>query len=136
MELFDLRAGERLRLRSHGRRGLSGLRSVLDTWQPVGGTRSELERRFVGLCRESGLPTPAINRVIEGFEVDAVWEEAGLVVELDGYAFHKTRRAFERDRARDAELLLGGYQVLRVTARRLRDDSDSVMATIRRLLAP
>jgi hypothetical protein len=41
---------------------------------------------------------------VAGFTVDAVWPAQQLIVELDGYAFHGTRAAFERDRARDAEL--------------------------------
>lgn len=57
-----------------------------------------------------------------------------MIVELDGYAFHRTRSAFERDRARDAKLLLAGFRVMRVAARRLRDDPDSVVAGILRLL--
>jgi very-short-patch-repair endonuclease len=40
---------------------------------------------------------------------------AQLVIEVDGYAFHSTRTAFERDRRRDTELLGAGYRVLRVT---------------------
>ena len=77
-------------------------------------TRSELERRFLALCRDAGLPPPAVNVVVAGFEVDAVWPDRRLVVELDGHAFHGTRAAFERDRVRDASLQLAGYRVLRV----------------------
>jgi hypothetical protein len=133
--LFDLRAVERLCERSPGRRGLNTFRAALDWSGPFPETRSELERGFITLCQEAKLPLPGINRLVEGLEVDAVWEHGRLIVELDGYAFHGTRRAFERDRARDARLLLAGYQVLRVTARRLCDEPESVAATMRRLLA-
>lgn len=133
-QLLDLAAIERLLQRSSGRRGLAPLGAALESLRPVPETRSELERSFVALCRDSNLPPPAVNTVVEGLEVDATWRQARLVVELDGYTFHRTRGAFERDRDRDARLLLAGYQVLRVTARRLRDDPDSVVATIRRLL--
>ena len=67
-------------------------------------TRSELERRFLDLCRAAGLPLPAVNVVVAGLEVDAVWPSERLVAELDGHAFHHTRTAFERDRIRDATL--------------------------------
>ena len=55
-------------------------------------------------------PPPAVNVSVAGFEVDAVWPDRGLVVELDGYAFHRTRAAFERDRVRDAKLQLAGLR--------------------------
>jgi len=56
---------------------------------------------------------------VAGLEVDAVWPQWRLVAELDGYAFHGTRAAFERDRERDARLQLAGYRVLRFTHRKL-----------------
>src|SRR4051794_20200536 len=100
MELLDLQAVERVCRRAHGRRGLSPLERVLCDFQPVPEANSELERQLVALCRESGLPRPSVNRMVEGLEVDALWSNERLVVELDGYAFHKGRAAFERDRAR------------------------------------
>jgi very-short-patch-repair endonuclease len=57
------------------------------------------------------------------------------VVELDGFEFHRTRAAFERDRRRDEVLALAGYHVLRITWRRLTDKPASVISTLRRLLA-
>jgi very-short-patch-repair endonuclease len=81
--------------------------------------RSDLERRFVDVCRDAGLPLPAVNASVAGFEVDALWPAQRLIVELDGYQYHRTRRAFESDRVRDAELQLAGYRTLRITHRRL-----------------
>lgn len=93
-------------------------------------TRSELERRFLRLIEEAGLPTPLMNQRVEGFEVDAVWPEERLVVELDGWEFHRTREAFERDRERDAVLTAAGWRPMRLTARGLHAER------IRRSLAP
>src|SRR5207302_645130 len=120
LQLLDVRAIRRLCERSAGRRGLGPLGNLLSNhMRPLPETRSELERLFVDLCRAAALPPPALNVSVAGFEVDAVWQDRGLVVELDGFAFHRTRAAFERDRARDATLQLAGYRVLRLTARRL-----------------
>lgn len=77
---------------------------------------------------------PALNAVAAGYEVDAVGMRQRLVVELDGYAFHRTRAAFERDRARDIALQLAGYRVLRITSERLRRDRDGIVAATRALL--
>jgi very-short-patch-repair endonuclease len=81
------------------------------------------------------LPRPRSNQRVAGFEVDLVWAERRLIVEVDGYAFHGTRAAFERDRARDAALLAAGYRVLRVTWRHLTAEPERVVATLASALA-
>jgi very-short-patch-repair endonuclease len=52
--------------------------------------------------------------------VDAFWPQAKLVVELDGYAAHGTRRAFHSDRQRDRRLVRAGFRPIRLTAGDLR----------------
>jgi very-short-patch-repair endonuclease len=69
-----------------------------------------------------------------GYEVDAHWPDARLIVESDSWSFHHHRAAFERDRVRDAVLQADGYRVLRVTSRRLEREPRTVAAEIRRLL--
>ena len=49
--------------------------------------------------------------LVEGELVDALWREERVIVEADGYEFHKSRARFEADRRRDAKLLLAGYRV-------------------------
>jgi very-short-patch-repair endonuclease len=46
---------------------------------------------------------------IERTVVDFLWRNQALVVEVDGWESHRTRSAFEQDRARDARLALHGY---------------------------
>jgi hypothetical protein len=135
LRLLDLRAIESTCMRNPGRRGLKLLNALLPSLSPPAETRSELERRFIAFCREAGLPLPEVNVIVEGFEVDAFWRDSWLLVELDGYAFHRTRAAFERDRARDAALQVAGYRVLRITSRRLADEPAALAEAIRRLLA-
>jgi very-short-patch-repair endonuclease len=78
-------------------------------------TRSEMEERFLALCDEHGLPRPNVNTRIEGIEVDFVWRDQRLIVEVDGYAYHRSPAAFESDRERDVHLVLAGWRVLRFT---------------------
>jgi hypothetical protein len=135
LRLFDRHAIDRLVERSHGRKGLRRLIPLLgavDEAPPP--TRSELERRFLALCKHEHLPPPEVNVWLAGFEVDALWREQRLVVELDGFAFHGARLAFERDRMRDAAIQLAGYRVLRVTHRRLEAEPGAVAGTVRALL--
>ncbi len=68
------------------------------------------------------------NTHVGGFEVDAYWPRHKVVVEVDGYATHGHRQAFERDRARDNALVAGGYVVLRFTWHRLTREPMAVVA--------
>jgi very-short-patch-repair endonuclease len=94
-------------------------------------TRSELERRFLRLCRRHRLPAPEVNAGIGAFVVDFVWRRRRLIVETDGYRYHRGRQAFEDDRVRDIELRLLGYEVLRFTHRQVVNDSATVAAALR-----
>jgi very-short-patch-repair endonuclease len=78
-------------------------------------TRSELEEAFLALCRRGGLPDPEVNVHLHGYEVDFLWREQRRVVEVDGYAYHSARGAFERDRRKDVDLELAGFPVTRFT---------------------
>jgi very-short-patch-repair endonuclease len=57
------------------------------------------------------------------------------LAETDGHAAHRTRRAFERDPVRDADLIEAGYRPIRITARRLQGEPEAVARQLRRLLA-
>lgn len=133
--LFDLRTLTELCERSNGKRGVRPLREAIDRYRPGAPViRSDLERLFVEVCDRAGLPSPAMNLFVAGCEVDAAWLDRGLVVEVDGFEYHRTRGAFETDRRRDAALQREGLRVLRVTDRRLKDDPAGIAEDIRALL--
>jgi very-short-patch-repair endonuclease len=106
---------------------------------PLGGqlepehTRSELESRFLALCRRHHLPKPEVNVRVGPFLVDFLWRARRLVVEVDGFGAHGTRSAFEADRARDAQLTMG-FDVVRFTWRQVVEEASAVAATLRALL--
>jgi very-short-patch-repair endonuclease len=118
----------------HGRRGSGALSSVLAV-HAAGSTRtrSELEEMFLALCDKHGLPRPEVNVHIEGYECDFVWREQRLIVETDGAAAHGTARAMRRDPTRDAELMIAGWRVWRVTYERLLREPDAVAEQLVRL---
>ena len=98
------------------RPGSPALRALLSRYTPATFvTRSEMEERFLALCDDHGIRRPDVNTCIEGREVDFVWRDARLVVEVDGYAYHRSPSAFEADRERDVILAVAGWQVLRFT---------------------
>lgn len=134
---FDLRKVEAAMARTRGRRG-PGQRALREAIQECAAfehhhTRSLLEDAFLRLVRSNGLPSPSTNALVEGFEVDAVWRAARVVVELDGWQDHGTRRAFEKDRERDATLTGAGWRVVRFTYRQVTQGPDRVTETLRRL---
>jgi very-short-patch-repair endonuclease len=118
LELFDLTAVDDVLARVRGRKGARALREAVAAWCPTR-TRSELEERFVELLRSSDFSLPQVNVLVQGdkytHEVDAYWPEHRLVVELDGFEFHRTRRDRERDAAKTADLELAGHRVMRLT---------------------
>jgi very-short-patch-repair endonuclease len=135
LELFDLREVEDLLARTVGHHGHARLRKAIALYRPTSFTRSSLERRFLELCLEAGLPQPRTNYVEEGFELDCYWPEFRFAVELDLFETHGTRAAFERDRKRQEDLLLAGIGMTRVTGPRLEREPDEVIERVRRLLS-
>ena len=95
--------------------------------------QTKLEERLLEICRRHGLPAPRANAAVEGLEVDFLFPTQRLVVETDGWTYHRTRRAFEGDRQRDAQLARAGLRVLWLSERQLRDRA-AVAATIRAVL--
>jgi very-short-patch-repair endonuclease len=84
--------------------------------------------------REAELQQPKSNVNIVGWEVDFIWPQQRLVVEVDGYPFHSSRAAFERDRRKDMALRDSGYDVIRISARQLKERPYAVIAHIARAL--
>jgi very-short-patch-repair endonuclease len=125
--------------RNPGRSGVRALRSLVQVPGGPAATRSEAEGRLLRLVRSAEMPPPQANGRLGPYEVDLLWRERRLVVEVDGYAYHVNRRAFERDRERDARLAAAGYTVLRVThrgrRRQLVDAPEAVIARIAGVLA-
>jgi very-short-patch-repair endonuclease len=93
-------------------------------------TRSDLERRFLRICRDHGIPKPEVNVRIGPHAVDFLWREARLVVEVDGYAYHFDRATFRSDRARDRYLGQRGFVVLRYADLELEDSPDAVASSL------
>jgi predicted transcriptional regulator of viral defense system len=125
--------------RHAGRPGTAALRKLLQR-RAIGRnvTRRELELRFLAFLDAHGLPRPRVNATLDlpprPREVDCLWPDGRLVAELDGFATHGTRAAFEDDRARDRALQVAGYRVIRVTWRHLTEDGPVLAAQVRALL--
>ena len=122
-----------------GRPGIGALRRVLrERALDERPADSALEAAFARLCRDAGLPTPELHPaiVIDGIELHPDFRFVGttVLVELDGWAHHGDRQAFERDRQRDQLLVGAGHRVLRFTWRQVVHQPWQVVAALRRAL--
>jgi very-short-patch-repair endonuclease len=133
LELFDLTAIEILLERHRGRRGTRALSTAVADAAAAPLTRSDLERRMVALCSAHGIPRPRTNREVLGYEVDFLWPRRKLIAEADSYKYHRSRAAFARDRARDAELTVAGYTTVRFTDTQIATTPAAVAARLREL---
>jgi predicted transcriptional regulator of viral defense system len=138
LRLFDLRAVESAlrRTRNRAGRGPAAMRRALRDHVALGVqlTRSELEDRFLALILAEGIAPPRMNASAIGLEVDALWPAHRFVVELDGWAFHRTRQAWQRAHDRDNALEAAGYRVRRFTYDDVVSRSAHVAAAIRAAL--
>jgi very-short-patch-repair endonuclease len=98
-------------------------------------TLSTLERRFLSLLREHGLPLPRTNRRTGSYRVDCRWPEHKLTVELDSYRYHRSRYAWEQDYRREREARARGDEPRRYTWSDVFEDPAYMLAELGALLA-
>jgi very-short-patch-repair endonuclease len=132
---LDVSAIDAVIARNSGRHGIRPLRRAvaeLDDDAPL--LQSPREREFRDLVRAHSLPAPQYNVYVEGELVDAVWFDHRLIVEVDGWGFHRSKRSFAADRRRDRMLVRAGWRVVRFTGDDVHDRPDAVAAEVSELL--
>lgn len=121
-----------------GRRGTRNLRALLEEPEPVGFTRNDFEEAFVALVDRHELRRPRMNADLHMrgrfFQIDALWEDGRVAVEIDSRSVHATNKHFEEDKQRDRILIAEGYRTIRVTWRQLHEEPDEVAADLRAAL--
>jgi very-short-patch-repair endonuclease len=118
---LDLHAGEP---------GVGRLREILDR-RTFRYTRTELERVFIPLAREAGLPLPRTSVYVTGHEVDFHFDDLGLVVETDGLTYHRTPAQQANDRVRDQDHAAAGLAQLRFTHEQIKYEPERVVRIMR-----
>jgi hypothetical protein len=117
--------------KGNGRKGLRRLRRVAAHVDPrAADAVSPLEVDFFLLCQKAGLQLPQVNVLVEGYLVDFYWPKAKVIVETDGYTYHRDRPAFERDHESTAALSAAGYTVHRATYRMLKSNPGPFLALV------
>ncbi len=121
---------ELVRHRCRGRPGGPRVVAILDRWDGPTITHSKAEELFLRLIRQAELPAPQINIRYDGRERDYRWPAQQILVEIDGYQFHGTHRAFEQDRRRDAKAGAAGFTTIRITYSQLIGEPMAVIARL------
>lgn len=138
--LFDLRAVRWVLARAGGRRGACALEEILDeVLEVTASPENDNEEFFLTRCRAAGLPRPEAGAWLtlpsgDPIRFDFYWPDAKLAIECDSWQFHGHRQAFERDRARDAQLAALGIQTLRFTWRQLTRAPDRAIPIVAAVL--
>lgn len=109
--------------------GIASLREMLDR-RTFARTDSELERRFLRIVVEAGLPLPETGRYVNGFKVDFWWSDFGLIVETDGLRYHRTPAQQATDRLRDQAHAVAGLTCLRFTHAQVHFEPGHVRTTL------
>ncbi len=127
------------RRRGRGRRGDGVLAAVLEGLEASARADSPLERDFLNLMRQSGLPLPKTQQVIDNdglfiARVDFLWPDHDVIVEVDGHEYHSTRDQRSADSSRQNRLTALGYTVLRFTSDQVRSARVEVVSTVRQAL--
>ncbi len=122
--------------RCPNRPGARALSDLIELLQPdADKARSHLERLFLALARRAHLPLPETNAIIASRRRDFVWPTHRLVVETDGYRYHTSRRAKQRDHRRDRQLTALGWRPVRFTYEEVAFEPAAVAAELATLLS-
>jgi very-short-patch-repair endonuclease len=127
-------------LRRQGRVGLTTLVSILEGSEITRGGHTWLERRFLELAGQLGLPKPLTQQVVgrrknKVIRVDCRFAGTNIVVELLGYGFHRSVMEMQNDAERMNRMILDGLCPMQFTYTDVAGDSSTMMATIREALA-
>jgi hypothetical protein len=131
---LDLIALDSLLRRRRGDQGTKRLSDALEIYRDPAFDRARSELLFLDLVKKAGLSRPALNTFVEGYEIDAYWEEERFAVEVDGWDGHRARKAFEADPLRQENLKLAGIDSIRITARRIEREPQKLAERLGRLL--
>lgn len=132
-KLVTVRSLEATVARAGRRNGVAKLHRALE--ESPGLTRSEYERLLRRICRQANLPQPRMNAAVDGYEVDAYFEQHGVIVEVNPFSTHGHKRAHTKDTRKLADLAAKGYVVLPFTDTEISEQPLYVAARIAEALA-
>jgi len=122
-------------LRGKGRYGIPRLLAVVAGSEIIRGGHSWLEREFLRLVAQAGLPAPITQQVLARrgtrlVRVDCRFADTPVVVELLGYRFHRSPQQMRVDAERANQLLLAGFLPFQFTYLQVLEEPAMVIATV------
>jgi very-short-patch-repair endonuclease len=117
-----------------GQPGVKALRALLDR-HTFRLSDTELEVLFRPIAASAGLPTPLTKQWVNNFEVDFFWPDLGLVVETDGWRYHRTPAAQSSDALRDQTHTASGLTPLRFSHYQVKYEPGHVLEVLARTAA-
>ncbi|MGZ4180099.1 MAG: DUF559 domain-containing protein [Solirubrobacteraceae bacterium] len=112
------------------RPGTPKVTALLNPDRPTSLTSSAPEERLLRHMRKANLPIPEVNARVGNYTADFLWRAHKVILEIDGYHYHHTRAAFERDHRRDAEHQREDFLVIRITPRQIQDNHEAILVHI------
>jgi very-short-patch-repair endonuclease len=100
--------------REPSRPGVGQLKRILDA-QTFSRAANALERRFLAIVRDAGIPAPETQRHLGRNRVDFFWPALGFVVETDSLRHHRTAAEQAVDLGRDQTHARAGLRSVRFT---------------------
>jgi len=73
---------------------------------------------------------PEVNVRVGPHLVDFLWRDRKLVVETDGYEYHRGRQAFQDDRGRGLDLRARGFQVIPLSEKQVNEEPGRVVEVV------
>ena len=125
-----------------GQRGRKALVRLLKERSPgYSPTHSVLETRFRRLLKRNGFPAPGQQETVRRRQglfavVDFMYPDLGLVIEVDGYAVHSGKQAWQHDRHRQNDLVSAGKRVLRFSWWDVCNEEATIVRTLRSFFSP
>jgi hypothetical protein len=121
--------------RTRGRRGIGRLLSVMEGIESTKGGHSWLEREFLILAAAAGLPRPVTQQIVGKrkqtiIRVDCRFPGTPVIVELLGYAFHRTVMQMQTDATRINRMVLDGLIPMQFTFTDVVADAATMMALV------
>lgn len=99
-------------------------------------TETGLERRFLTIVRAADLPLPETQVIVNGYRVDFYWPHLGLVVETDGWRYHRTSGEQASDHRRDQAHMRSGLTTVRFGEDQIRHKPDEVRRALAAVIGP
>ena len=126
-------------LRCRGRFGIPRLLEAIEGVEATRGGHSFLERRFLQLLADAGMPSPETQPVLARaggrlVRVDFRFPGTPIVVEVLGYRYHRTTQQMSRDAERMNALVAQGLRPYQFTYEQVMDSPVGVLDDLCRAL--